>query len=316
MAADGPMITQELETTTAHRLTRTPDGWRAFSSIFLAKLGAPLRASLKAGLESEHMLATDLKQQALFEHIHDKLMVALQHEGDLVAELALNFPDCNGVKEFFYLQQFFSGQTMAKDVSMIFNIVNQELKGDCVADVKRMISSNQQMSEKFSDKLLATLIISKLPSHCNTMRDILIERETVPTCSAIVQKLEQRAILHPSTDDPLIDTTTNKFAFMISPHTVCYNCNSKGKHFTRDCDQPPAGCDYCGDKAYHKTEHCLVPNDKPLPSSWKPERKEAMEKKRKEYKEMKATTSSVNIATTEPSLAQLRALVEGNISLS
>ena len=50
MAADGPKIIQELETTTAHRLTRTPDGWRAFSSIFMAKLGGPLRATLKAGM--------------------------------------------------------------------------------------------------------------------------------------------------------------------------------------------------------------------------------------------------------------------------
>ena len=122
MAADCLKLTTDTDTGTAHRLTRTPDGWRAFSSVFMAKLGGPLRASLRAGLETEHMEPIDEKQMALFEHVHDKLVIALQHEDDLVAELAMNFPDCNGVKEFFFLQQFFSGQTMAKDVSVNFYI--------------------------------------------------------------------------------------------------------------------------------------------------------------------------------------------------
>jgi DNA-directed RNA polymerase subunit RPC12/RpoP len=103
----------------------------------------------------------------------------------------------------------------------------------------------------------------------------------------------------------------------VSPNLVCFNCSKKGDHYTRDCKEPPVGCEYCGDKAFHKSEYCFVPNDKPLPVAWKPERKQEMELKRKQYKEkMKAAKSAEAIvAVTEPSLTQLRALAEGNLSI-
>jgi len=196
---------------------------------------------------------------------------------------------------------------------MIFGIVYENLHNDCIQGVKKMIGLNHQMSEKFSDKLLATLIISKLPDKCDTMRQILVERETVPTCNEIVQKLVQNAILASSVEVPSHRVSLTA----IAPHQVCFNCDSKGKHFTRDCDKPAADCEHCGAGVSHMTKFCFVPNDKPLPPSWKPERKAAMEEKRKAFKEKKAgAASSSHAMLSDPSLTQMRALLEGTDRMS
>ena len=60
------------------------------------------------------------------------------------------------------------------------------------------------------------------------------------------------------------------------------------------------------------TKFCWVPNDKPLPQHWSDERKEQMERKRKDYKIKKTDEKAAALFADkdkEPSLSQMRALI-------
>jgi hypothetical protein len=316
MVADGSSISAS--NITSIPLIRTPQGWIAFSAIFMAKLGSCLTLTLQqtmAAAVNGQVVVIDEKHNALLAHISNKLFIALQEESDLIVELVQNCATGNGAEQFLYLQKKLAGHSVAKEIAGIYSIVQASIRGDCISDVKKMISDNLMLQEKFSDKMLAGLIVSKLPEEFENLRDIFVERDRLPSCAEIVAKLEQRAIIHPQVNEDAY----KKMAFVISPNVLCFNCNKKGDHYTRDCKEPPAGCEYCGDKAYHKKEHCFVPNDKPLPAAWKQERKEEMEQKRKEYKEkMKVNIKGEShMAMSEPSLSQMRALIEngGNLSI-
>ena len=85
-------------------LTKTPKGWIAFSAVLQAKLGAPLRTTLRAAIDSADsegkIRAQDERHSALFEHISDAIILALQNDHTLLAlhgPLAphmLHFPTC------------------------------------------------------------------------------------------------------------------------------------------------------------------------------------------------------------------------------
>jgi hypothetical protein len=314
MVADGSSISAS--NVTSIPLIRTPQGWIAFSAIFMAKLGSCLTLTLQQNMAAAvngQVKIIDEKHKALLAHISDRLFIALQDNSDLIVELVQNCTIGNGAEQFIYLQKKMAGHSVAKEIAGIYSIVQASLKGDCIDDVKKMLSDNLLLQEKFSDKMLAGLIVSKLPDEFENLRDIFIERDCLPSCADIIAKLEQRAIIRPYEKEEAHD---KRFSYMISPNVICFNCSKKGDHYTRDCKEPAAGCEYCGDKAFHKTEFCFVPNDKPLPVAWKPERKQEMEQKRKEYKEkMKASSAKSNVATIEPSLTELRLLAGGNLSM-
>ena len=87
MAAPGPNPVA-LPAPTPIPLTRTPQGWIAFSTIFKAKLGSPLRTTLLSAINDadcsglKSLPPVDEKQSALYQHISDRLIVALENEQD------------------------------------------------------------------------------------------------------------------------------------------------------------------------------------------------------------------------------------------
>ena len=79
------------------KLTRTAKGWSAFEMLFKAHLGSQLSASLNMAIVNKMMVATDARQAALFKHIFDRLVIALENETDLIESIAEN---CMALKHF------------------------------------------------------------------------------------------------------------------------------------------------------------------------------------------------------------------------
>jgi hypothetical protein len=273
--------------------------------IFKAKLGVNLQASLEHAIQNEMCIPADAKQGALFAHIHNALVIALQDEQDLVQELVELPESGNGVMEFLHLQKMFSGQTVARDVMNINSIVNTSLHTDIVTQAKKMISTNGLMQHKFSQELMVTMILSKLPAEFATIRDIIVERNELPSCNILIQKIEQHLSMNPTIEAPLRAFMTGGKPFH------CHNCDKVNAHPVGKCNEPAVGCEYCGPQAWHMKKFCWVSNDKPLPHFWSDMRKEQMENKRKEYKEKLADKASSLFMTSEPSLSQMWKLVEG-----
>ena len=67
----------------------------------------------------------DTRQGALFQHIHNALIIALQNESDILADLAALPVPGNCVQEYLHLQKEFAGQTLAKDLIGMYCIYHQ-----------------------------------------------------------------------------------------------------------------------------------------------------------------------------------------------
>jgi hypothetical protein len=305
MAADLKHLTTTTAISTAISLTRTPEGWHAFDMIFKAKLGTVLQASLEHAIEKKQLDPIDARQAALFQHIHNALIIAIQDECDLIADLAALPAPSNGIKEYLHLQHELAGQTIAKDLTGIASIVNTSLQTNTVEQVKLMLATNRQLQHQFPSQLMVSLILSKLPEKFATIRDIIVEREVLPDGQTLIHKLHQH-------DSINVDTSERVSAFMAGKPFHCHNCDKVDAHPPGKCNRPQVGCDHCGAQAWHMTKFCWVPNDKPLPQHWNNERKEQMERKRKDYKIKKTDEKAAALFADkdkEPSLSQMRALI-------
>jgi hypothetical protein len=305
MAADLKDLTTTTASSAAITLTRTPQGWSAFSMIFKAKLGTVLQASLEYAIEHKQLEPADTRQAALFQHIHNSLIIALQNECDLIADLAALPAPSNGVKEYLHLQKEFAEQTIAKDLTGIASIINTSLQQNTVEQVKQMLADNRMLQQQFPSQLMVSLILSKLPAEFATIRDIIVERDELPDCATLLNKLVQHQSLS-------LNQPRSRIAFLTGKPFHCHNCDKTDAHPPQQCNKPQAGCDYCGAQAWHMTKFCWVPNDKPLPHFWSDARKEQIEKKRKEYKEKQADKKASAFMAQEPSLSQMRELIEGS----
>jgi hypothetical protein len=270
-------------------LLRNSQGWKTFRALFLAKLGAKLKAVLQdaeqAAVKGKVAPAT-IKQKDEFSTISDRLLVALQNHSDLVNFLCEDCDVDNGPECFLALQQKLAGNTVANDLIALTKIMQSSIGADDpVAEARAIVALNNSISSthKLSDNLLAAFIVCKLPAFASSLRSIFIERDALPSTVEVIDKLEQqhefRMATTPSTEfDKLSFFTKGKY------QGLCFNCDAKDEHATHDCPKPPAGCEYCGDTAKHLSRYCFVPNDRPLPRKWSQDRKAEMEARRKEFK--------------------------------
>ena len=129
-------------------------------------------------------------------------------------------------------------------------------------------------SSTISDEVLAVLILAKLPENLNTLVDIIVERDDMPSCDAIREKVFNQISIQ-DTKNKSIHT-----AFNFTPKTVCFNCDTSG-HNRRNCTKPKADCSECGSQAGHLDKYCLViHSDKPIPSALSDERRAKIMEKR------------------------------------
>jgi hypothetical protein len=281
-------------TSGAIKLVRTPQGFRNFTVVFKAKLGVSLRNAfdlhmdrfIKSGVQDACEECTD-DQLYL---IHERLVVALQNEDDLLTKILEGVPDSNnGMAQFMVLQKEFCGSTVATSVINVFKIVTMGMANP-VNNLTEMISVNRQLSTPFPDELLVALAVAQLPDEFATLADIYTERDQLPSSEDFLEALKRRALTSGGA------SKTGKMSMLTQAKLFCWNCDKQVNHLNKKCDQPPAGCDICGPKAWHMSKHCWVKNDKPLPQYWDEEKKKNTLQKRAEYKaKLDASTAKAQV---------------------
>ena len=277
------------------KLTRTAKGWAAFEMLFKAHMGTNLSASLNLAIVRKVTAAIDTRQEALFKHIFDRLVIALENEPDLIESIAEQCEPDNGVRAFLHIKHLIIGQSTASSISGINGIINAKIGASADVDAAAIVSANNALADdvRLPDKVIATLILIKLPHEHTALRDIVIERDELPTSKALIEKLKQRNTFAPTTSETTGIGPVTLAAMQDKSTRVCFNCGEKG-HFTQECSKPKTPCELCGSSG-HMKRFCFVQNDRFLPSNWSEERKADIAKKRADYKAKVSENKAVSM---------------------
>ena len=129
------------------KLTRTAKGWSAFEMLFKAHLGSQLSASLNMAMVNKMMVATDARQAALFKHIFDRLVIALENETDLIESIAENCMADNGIEAFLHIKQLMVGQSTASSIMGIDKIITASIGSNTHVDASAIVSTNASLAD-------------------------------------------------------------------------------------------------------------------------------------------------------------------------
>jgi hypothetical protein len=244
-----PATTEKKDGTKTLRFKPGEQHWRAFEIKFVAKLGANLRTVLKAGLMAEFdHLNLDMRTILLREHIHDALIETMDENDDLILEMN-DACGSDGVLEFMYLKAKYDKSSTASTVITLIGILNATIGYDVAAGARKIIADNNSLKKEMQlpDRIVACLIIAKLPAAFGTLRDIIIEKDELPDPKELLVKIENRQrIVNPEDYDS--PTPTALLAAAGTPdNKSCLNCG--GDHLSSNC---PNKCSVC------KTSYCGV----------------------------------------------------------
>ena len=190
-------------------------------------------------------------------------------------------------------------QTPVASIKTLMETIKAPLSADgVVSGLDRMITNNDRLEEPFNmtPELLSVMMLCKMPSDMRDFRNNILEKmtdETVITPHALLDRVKQHLSLVGFDDLSVSELQHSAFSTFQNRRT-CFNCNEMATHHGAACPKPKSNCDYCGEAAGHMTKFCFVPNDRPLPYSWDKERKDAMMKKRAEFKARAASGHAAN----------------------
>jgi hypothetical protein len=242
----------------------TPEGMQAFEILFPAALGPLLATTLRRSLQNACKAAGSQEENALFNMIYDQLIICLSNEPKVLVTLHSKARG-HGPLAFQWLQERYNPNTQITHVKTLLDIfATASVETD--DEVEDIITKNTTLPTtpnlQLDDGVMAILIISKLSSvRFKPIKDNFIIGTNIPP---IAELQAQIAAINQYTG------TGNQMAFMASGQRhlrMCFNCDQKVYHSTKDCDKPKANCDTCGPAAGHLSKHCLVRSDKPIPST-------------------------------------------------
>ena len=303
MAAPAPNFASYVPTTI--RLTRSPQGMRAFNMKVPVILGPLLTETLKTAKMIHQVQGTwapeTPKLASLYEHIFNRIVPALDGHDDLLVRMGENC-GTNGPLALSWLQETIDPSNDATSIQKLINIFGTSVSdSDPVSSFEHLISLNNSLAGNFHlhPVVITAILLAKLPVQHASLRDISIQHGTLPQPETFMAQLKssigfQSAAVSASRNP--YDPSASSFAVL--PHSfnqrqmLCFNCDST-KHTTKKCDKPRQACDVCGVFAGHLAKYCLVKNDKPIPEDWDDNRKTDLLSKRAAYKNMK--THSANL---------------------
>ena len=256
------------------KLKRTPEGWGVFMLVFYASMSQPLRHLVQSHMLTGQLKPNDADETLAYDIVWNGLITRLESEPDLITLLARECDTGNGVQALGVLHSKFAGNTAAKSLSVLNEMITFTIDADPVAGAQRIQALNSQLAadEQFTEKLLSALILVKLPSSFANLRDGTITGGIIPSLSSLIDQIEQLAPFVAPVDTARDVNLSQRLPF-------CYNCNTRG-HQSRECKSAPVDCDACGPKAGHLPQYCLVKNGKELPPSFTPAQRDAILAKR------------------------------------
>ena len=290
---------------TTIRLTRSPQGMRAFNMKVPIILGPLLTETLKTARLIHQVQGTwepeTPKLASLYEHIFNRIVPALDGHDDLLVRMGENC-GTNGPYALFWLQDTIDPNNDATSIQKLINIFGTSVSdSDPVSSFEHLISLNNSLAGNFHlhPVVITAILLAKLPVQHASLRDISIQHGTLPQPETFMAQLKssigfQSAAVSASRN--LCDQSNSAFTalpqFSNQRPKLCFNCDST-EHTTKKCDKPRQACDICGVFAGHLAKYCLVKNDKPIPDDWNDIRKQELLSKRVAYKRM--TTNGANL---------------------
>ena len=259
------------------KLIRTPEGWRIFETVLLASMSQNLR-SIVQSVPSEQMKPYNETERQAFDIVYSGLIQRLENESDLITLICDQCESGNGIHALSVLRSKFAGNTPAKSLSILSEMLNKKLIApNVLVSAKRIIALNNQLApdEQIKPSLLSALIVLKLPDSFTNLRDQAITGGSFPSTDTLLDRIEQLELFaSASSEANVIDRKPQKFCF---------------------------DCDICGPKAGHMAKHCLVKNGKEIPSSLPKNLREKIAREREAYAKKKtANTAEIETITAEP----------------
>ena len=179
------------------------------------------------------------------------------------------------------------------------NIIKKPLDtSDIISDMQSKIAANAGLPTNLvlpPDIMTVTLLLG-LPQSLATLKDIVIERDSLPTTQELIAKVKSNM------EFTQTQSTSGDMVFAFVKHNrgkpFCYNCDATG-HLTKECAKPKSNCEICGTGAGHTKKHCFVTNDKVLPDFMSAEKKAEITAKRVAYKANNPASSSAMMVANE-----------------
>ena len=266
------------------KLVPTPIGMRTFMIKFPAALGPLLAETLRNTISQEHQEPETTEQENLFGYIFDHLVGCMTNDSS--ADLLAMSKICgrNGPMALLWLQRKYDPSTTASAIVTLIDIFTASLGEDVRAglDAKKALNDTLPDNIKLSEDSLAILMLCFFPQDLSSLRDIIIEKDTIPTMEALAEKVSNTTIVTSATGK-IAASRSGAFAFASTNSSkFCFNCDNIGHHRS-DCTKPLADCSVCGVAAGHPDKHCLVQSTKPIPNGLSAKRRAEIEEARKAY---------------------------------
>ena len=285
----------------------TPEAWRAFAVRFPAMLGPCLAETFRHSLAAQHFHPSDNKLKALHGHIFDHLVLALEDFDSLVVEMSA---ECgtDGPRAFHFLMVRLDPQSTATSIVSLIDLLTKPLDPEAVpASIRAKIALNAKLPTdlKLPPQVMSVLTLIQLPDQFTQLRDIVIERDSVPSVTDLVTKVENMHTMQsaassaPRPPGTIMLSAGGTYADA-AKKKQCVNCDATS-HFTYQCKATRSECNECGPNAGHLPKYCLVQSDQPFPRSMAPEKVTELQAKRDAYKARNAT--QVNMLVCKPAVA-------------
>jgi hypothetical protein len=269
-------------------LEATPQGYRAFCIKLKAKIGPNLKATLRHAMLHEDFDPGDTRTENLHSLIYDEIVKGMDGHDALMIRMT---DACGefGPKCLDWLQKQLDPKDTASALATLMAIITEPIGAEVVKGVEAKIDLNNTLNSdlKLTDNVLAALVLTKMPVDLRHLRDIIVEKDELPTMENLLLKIKNAMLFATPTPTP---PPVHSYAMMAAPSMrpelgkkKWVNCNSE-HHVRVACDMPKADCKYCGPKAGHLSEHCFVGKTTVLPSYLSDERKADILAKREALK--------------------------------
>ena len=264
----------------------TPLSVQTFVIKFTSAIGPTHAAVLRKALADNNLNPTGTRDIAQHTAIYDLLINCLPDAMDVLA--VTNECACLGPKSVDWLLRNYAPTTTASAIVTLIELFSEPLGDDVSAGLtkKSILNASLPDSCKLPDAALATFILMLLPANLNTVRDIIVERDALPTISELEMKVKNVLIMQSKPRLAMNDTSGSAMAFASRKGSgpFCCNCDTSG-HRLAECPKPKSKCDTCGVGAGHMTKHCLVMQyDRPFPASMVQSTRDRISAQRDEYK--------------------------------
>ena len=281
---------------TTIRLTRSPQGMRAFRMKIPVILGPNLTETLK-NAETQFFVSkswepSTAKLYSLYEHIFNRIVPALENHDDLLVRMG-EACGSNGPFALHWLQEELNPGGSASSIAKLITLFTTDIDYDEPAtSLQNLLSENNTLLGDFhlNPIIIAALMLAKLPPSLESVRDLGIQQPNLPSPQAIISQVKtsvqfKKAAVAAASSKNVFAIASSKPLHPPSRNALCFNCDTTD-HPPGKCDKPTVPCDVCGIFAGHLEKYCLVKNNHPLPKGWDSDRKAVMESKRAAYKNM------------------------------